>query len=56
MQRITMDVHPIEARFLLHLRRYRFGVIKEVKVEDGLPMLAEFIHERVRFDRNAEEK
>ncbi len=56
MQRIVMEVHPIEQRFLLQMRRWRFGIVKEVKIEDGLPMLAEFVHERVRFDRGAEEK
>lgn len=56
MERIKMEVHPIEACFLRRLRQYRFGVIREVKIEDGLPMLAEFVHERVRFDKLQEEK
>ncbi|HOF87577.1 MAG TPA: hypothetical protein PLZ36_05665 [Armatimonadota bacterium] len=56
MQRVMMEVHPIEANFLRQVRRWRFGIVKEIKIEDGLPMLAEFVHERVRFDKAAEER
>jgi hypothetical protein len=56
MERVMMEVHPFERRFLQLLRRTRFGIIKELKIEDGLPMLAELVHERVRFDKTAEEK
>ena len=41
MQRVMMEVHPIEANFLRQVRRWRFGIVKEIKIEDGLPMLAE---------------
>lgn len=55
MQPIIVKVHPIEYRFLQQLRKWKFGTVKEIKIEDGLPMLAEFVHEKVRFDRTADE-
>ena len=54
MQRITVEVHPIEYRFLQLLRQWRYGVLHEVKIEDGLPMCADLVHQRVRFDRPLE--
>ena len=54
MQKIIMEVHPIEYRFLQLLRQWRFGVLHEVKIEDGLPMCADLVHQRVRFDRPLE--
>jgi hypothetical protein len=56
MQRMLVEVHPIEFRFLQQLRRWRFGTLREVKIEDGLPMCAEFVHERVRFDKSKEDE
>lgn len=54
MERMMIEVHPFEWRFLQQLRRWRFGTLREVKIEDGLPMCAEFVHERVRFDKTKE--
>ncbi len=56
MQRITIEVHPIELRFLQLLRKWRYGVLHEVKIEDGLPMCAELVHERIRFDRPVDKR
>jgi hypothetical protein len=41
-------LHPVEKRFVEYLRRLRYANL-EVKVQDGLPVMAEKVTEKVKF-------
>ncbi len=45
----TMTLHPAEARLIQYIRTLGFGRIERLEVQDGLPVIAEEVKERVRF-------
>lgn len=44
-------LHPVERRFVEYLRKLRYANL-EVKVQDGLPVMAEKVTEKVKFTDN----
>ncbi len=47
---VTMELHPQEAALIRYLRQLRFGRLERLEVQDGLPVGAEEVRGRVRFD------
>jgi len=45
-----MALHPNEAALIGYLRALRFGRLERLEVQDGLPVGAEEVRGRVRFD------
>jgi len=46
-----MQLHPQEAALIRYLRALRFGRLERLEVQDGLPVAAEEVRGKVRFDR-----
>lgn len=42
-------LHPAEKRLIEYIRELRYGTILTLKVQDGLPMLAEEALKKVKF-------
>ena len=47
----TMELHPTEKRFLEYVRSMGHGTM-EIKVQDGLPVMAEKVSIKVKFTEN----
>lgn len=47
---VTMALHPQEAALIRYLRALRFGRLERLEVQDGLPVAAEEVRGKVRFD------
>ena len=43
------EVHPAWAAFIQYCELLRHGDIEKLKIQDGLPMLAEVIREKIKF-------
>jgi len=50
---VAMQLHPQEAALIRYLRALRFGRLERLEVQDGLPVAAEEVRGKVRFDRKA---
>lgn len=44
-----IHVHPIWYSFIKYCERLKYGEIEKLKIQDGLPMLAEEVKEKVKF-------
>lgn len=44
----VVKLHPFEKKLIEYIRQLKFGVL-ELKVQDGLPMIAERVTEKVKF-------
>lgn len=53
---VTMALHPREAALIRYLRALRFGRLERLEVQDGLPVAAEEVKGKVRFDRREEQR
>ncbi len=42
-------VHPAWQAFMRYCRELRFGEIEQLKIQDGLPLLAEVTKKKVKF-------
>lgn len=42
-------LHPVWHTFVRYCERLKFGEIDKLKIEDGLPMLAEEVKKKVKF-------
>lgn len=47
-------LHPAEKRLIEYIRQLRYGTIATLKVQDGLPMLAEEALKKVKFADTAD--
>jgi len=43
-----VELHPAERRLIQYLRELQFGEVN-LKVQDGLPVIAERVREKVKF-------
>jgi hypothetical protein len=43
------DLHPAWRAFMRYCRELRFGEIEQLKIQDGLPVLAEVTKKKVKF-------
>lgn len=50
-QHVTMVLHPTEAELIQYLRKLRYGRVERLEVQEGLPVLAEEVREKVRFGK-----
>lgn len=44
-----LTLHPAEKRLIEYIRRIRYGTIVNLKIQDGLPVLAEEVLKKVKF-------
>ena len=49
--RLTGSLHPAWAEFIRYCRQMRHGEIHQLKIQDGLPMVAELIRQKVKFTK-----
>jgi hypothetical protein len=45
------SLHPAWVEFIRFCRQMRHGEIEQLKIQDGLPMLAETVRQRVKFTK-----
>jgi len=42
-------IHPIWYSFIKHCESLRYGEIEKLKIQDGLPMMAEEVKKKIKF-------
>jgi len=47
--RLCTTLHPAWRSFVLFCQQMRFGEIENLKIQDGLPVLAELTRKKVKF-------
>lgn len=45
------SLHPAWAEFIRYCRQMRHGEIHQLKIQDGLPMIAETVRQKVKFTK-----
>ena len=45
------SLHPAWVEFIRFCRQMRHGEIDQLKIQDGLPMLAETVRQKVKFTK-----
>jgi hypothetical protein len=45
----VIRIHPIWCSFIKYCEDLRYGEIERLKIQDGLPMLAEAVKKKVKF-------
>jgi len=48
----TINLHPNWHEFIRQCEKLGYGEIYRIKIQDGLPMTAEFIKKRLKFSNN----
>jgi len=48
-----LKLHRAEVELILLLRRLRFGTIERLEVQDGRPVMAQVVKEKIRFGKGA---
>jgi hypothetical protein len=46
----TVRLHPAWCAFIRYCQDLRFGEVDRLKIQDGLPMIAEEVKRKVKFD------
>ena len=49
--RISGALHPAWEEFIRFCRQMRHGEIHQLKIQDGLPLLAETVKQKVKFTK-----
>ena len=49
--RVCGSLHPAWIEFIRFCRQMRHGEIDQLKIQDGLPMLAETVRQKVKFTK-----
>lgn len=49
---IMINLHPNWFEFIRQCEKMGYGEIYRIKIQDGLPMVAEVIKKRIRFSKN----
>jgi hypothetical protein len=48
-QRAEGSLHPAWRAFIIHCAELKHGEIEKIKIQDGLPVLAEVVRRKVKF-------
>jgi hypothetical protein len=49
--RAVGPLHPAWTEFIRYCRQMRHGEIHQLKIQDGLPMIAETVRQKVKFTK-----
>ena len=47
-----LHLHPNWSDFIHYCSRLRFGEIQSLKIQDGIPMVAEIVKHKINFSKN----